>query len=90
MPKSKQPPDGGGRRLLSRWPRDTGKGAARRLTSGDWTVPVSLPPGPPSSPLSWSPNDKQLAVVRVATPYTGDSDKSAIQLLDVDTGALRA
>ena len=67
-----------------------GKGAPRRLTSGDWTLPLSLPPGPPSSPLSWSPDGKQLAVVRVATPYTGDSDKSAIQLLDVDTGALRA
>ena len=67
-----------------------GKGAARRLTSGEWTLPLSLPPGPPSSPLSWSPDGKRLAVVRVATPYTGDSDKSVIQLLDVDTGVLRA
>jgi dipeptidyl aminopeptidase/acylaminoacyl peptidase len=67
-----------------------GKGVAGRLTSGEWTLPLSLPPGPPSSPLSWSPDGKQLAVVKVATPYTGDSEKSAIQLLDVDTGALRA
>ena len=65
-----------------------GKSAARRLTSGNWTLPVSLPPSAPSSPLSWSPDGKQLAIVKVATPYTGDSDKSTIQLLDVDGGAM--
>ena len=67
-----------------------GKSAARRLTSGAWTLPVSLPPSAPSSPLSWSPDGKRLALVKVATPYTGDSDKSAIQLLDVESGELRA
>src|SRR5439155_3801027 len=66
-----------------------GKNAARRLTSGAWTLPVSLPPSAPSSPLSWSPDGKRLALVKVATPYTGDSDKSAIQLLDVESGELR-
>ena len=44
-----------------------GKGAARRLTSGAWTLPVSLPPGAPSSPLSWSADGKRLAIVKVAT-----------------------
>lgn len=67
-----------------------GKGIARRLTSGSWTLPVSLPPSAPSSPLSWSPDGKRLAIVKVDTPYTGDSDRSAIQLLDVDSGELRA
>jgi dipeptidyl aminopeptidase/acylaminoacyl peptidase len=66
-----------------------GKTAPRRLTSGAWTLPVSLPPSAPSSPLSWSPDGRRLAVVKVATPYTGDSDKSTIQFLDVDTGDLR-
>jgi dipeptidyl aminopeptidase/acylaminoacyl peptidase len=66
-----------------------GKSPARRLTSGAWTLPVSLPPGAPSSPLSWSPDGKRLAIVKVATPYTGDGDKAAVQLLDVDTGNLR-
>jgi len=66
-----------------------GHGAPRRLTSGEWTLPVSLPPSAPSSPLSWSPDGRQLAVVKVATPYTGDSDQSTIQLLDVETGRLR-
>src|SRR5215813_6085987 len=66
-----------------------GRGVARRLTSGTWTLPASLPPGPPSSPLTWSPDGSGLAIVRVATPYTGNSDKSAVQLLDVDSSALR-
>ena len=67
-----------------------GKSAARRLTSGAWTLPVSLPPSAPSSPLSWSPDGKRLALVKVETPYTGDSDRSSIQLLDVESGELRA
>ncbi len=64
--------------------------AARRLTSGEWTLPASLPPSAPSSPLSWSPDGKRLAIVKVATAYTGDSDKSAIQLLDAESGELKA
>jgi dipeptidyl aminopeptidase/acylaminoacyl peptidase len=64
------------------------KGVARRLTSGTWTLPVTLPPGAPSSPLSWSPDGKRIAIVKVASPYTGDNDKAAIQLLDVDSGQL--
>jgi dipeptidyl aminopeptidase/acylaminoacyl peptidase len=67
-----------------------GKGTPRRLTSGAWTLPQSLPPGAPSSPLTWSPDGKRLAIVKVVGPYTGDGDKSAVQLLDVDTGNLRA
>jgi dipeptidyl aminopeptidase/acylaminoacyl peptidase len=66
-----------------------GKSAARRITSGAWTLPASLPPGAPSSPLAWSPDGSRLAIVKVATPYTGDSDKSTVQLLDVDSGTLR-
>ena len=66
-----------------------GKGAARRLTSGEWTLPASLPPSAPSSPLSWSPDGKSLAIVKVASVYTGDSDRSAIQILDADSGRMR-
>jgi len=65
-------------------------GSPKRVTSGGWTLPMSLPPSPPSSPLSWSPDGKRLAIVKIATPYTGDSDRSTIQTLDVETGAMRA
>ena len=65
-------------------------GASRRLTSGSWSLPVSFPPGPPSSPLTWSPDGKMLAIARVVSPHSGDRGQSAIQLLDAATGASRA
>ena len=64
-------------------------GAARRLTSGTWTLAVSLPPSAPSSPISWSPDGKRIAIVKVATPYSGDSDQTTIQTVDADSGELR-
>jgi len=65
-------------------------GEARRLTSGTWTLPVVLPPSSPASPLSWSPDGKRIAFVRQETPHTGDTDKSAVQILEVSTGASQA
>ncbi len=65
-------------------------GKAKRLTQGAWTLPVSLPPSAPSSPLAWSPDGKRLALVKVATPYTGDSDQAAVQVLDVDSAGMKA
>lgn len=67
-----------------------GKGTARRLTSGPWTLPTTLPPGAPSSPLSWSPDGMRLAIVKVETPYTGDGDRSSVQILDVEGGQMKA
>jgi len=65
-------------------------GESRRLTSGDWTLPMTLPPGSPSSPPAWSPDGKSIAVVKVATPYSGDGDRSAVQVLEISSGAARA
>jgi dipeptidyl aminopeptidase/acylaminoacyl peptidase len=31
-------------------------GPSKRLTSGTWTLPVSRPPGPPSSMITWTPD----------------------------------
>ncbi len=67
-----------------------GSGAARRITSGSWSLPTSFPPGPPASPLSWSPDGKSIAFTRVETPHSGDFDGSRIHVVDVGTGALRA
>ncbi|HEX7528273.1 MAG TPA: prolyl oligopeptidase family serine peptidase, partial [Thermoanaerobaculia bacterium] len=64
-------------------------GEAKRLTSGSWSLPAALPPSPPSSPLSWSPDGKTLAFVRVETPHSGDNDAATVRLLDVESGAIR-
>jgi dipeptidyl aminopeptidase/acylaminoacyl peptidase len=60
-------------------------GEARRLTSGDWSLPVSHPPSSPASPLAWSPDGKSIAFVKIVGPYSGDADQSAIEILDVET-----
>jgi len=68
---------------------DDGSGA-RRITSGSWTLPISHPPSSPASPIAWSPDGKSIAIVKVSGPYSGDGDKSAIQVVDIDSGAVRA
>jgi dipeptidyl aminopeptidase/acylaminoacyl peptidase len=65
-------------------------GAPRRLTSGAWSLPTVRPPSPPPSPLSWSPDGRRLAFTRVPTPRSGDFGNSTVQILDVETGAMRA
>ncbi len=64
-------------------------GVARRLTSGSWTLPISFPPGAPASPVNWTPDGKQLAIVKVASPYSGDFSTSSVQLVNAETGEMR-
>jgi dipeptidyl aminopeptidase/acylaminoacyl peptidase len=72
------------------WLVDATGGTAKRITSGGWSLPTYEPPGPVPSPLSWSPDGKQLLVTRQETPVYGDGDRTAIQVVDVATGASRA
>src|SRR5262249_26748673 len=65
-------------------------GPARRLTSGSWSLPVSFPPGPPSSPLAWSPDGRSIAIAKVPTPHSGDRSQSVVAIVDCATGAVRA
>jgi dipeptidyl aminopeptidase/acylaminoacyl peptidase len=64
-------------------------GKATRLTSGASGLATVEPPGPPSSPLSWSPDGKSLVIVRQALPHDGDGDQTTVQLLDVSTGKVK-
>jgi dipeptidyl aminopeptidase/acylaminoacyl peptidase len=64
-------------------------GTPKRLTSGTWSLPVAHPPGPAPSPLSWSPDGKWIAISRLETPHTGNSDTSRVELIDAATGAER-
>ncbi|HKA18085.1 MAG TPA: S9 family peptidase [Blastocatellia bacterium] len=64
-------------------------GAAKRLTSGAWSLPINHPPGAPASPLAWSPDGKAVVLVRLATPHSGDSRDATIQIIDIETGKMR-
>ncbi|WP_426059440.1 TolB family protein [Hymenobacter sp. B1770] len=64
-------------------------GEARRLTSGAWSLLVTIPPGAPSSPLSWRPDGKFLAFVQVPLPHSGNSNQRTVQLLNVADGTIR-
>lgn len=61
-------------------------GDARRLTSGTWSLPVSFPPGTPSSPINWTPDGKQIAFVKAETPLSGDAEHTQMELMDAATG----
>lgn len=72
------------------WLVDAQGGEPKRLTSGTWSLPSSLPPGPPASPIAWTPDGKSLILVRQETPSTGDQFLSRIEVLDVASGELRS
>jgi dipeptidyl aminopeptidase/acylaminoacyl peptidase len=65
-------------------------GEPKRLTSGTWSLPSSLPPGPPSSPIAWSKDGKSIILVRQETPSTGDQFLARIQVLDIASGKIRS
>jgi dipeptidyl aminopeptidase/acylaminoacyl peptidase len=58
---------------------------ARRLTSGSWSLSTSLG----SSPLSWSPDGRSLAFVRLESASPGDTDRGVIMVLNLDSGPPR-
>ncbi len=61
-------------------------GEAKRLTSGTWSLPVTFPPGTPSSPINWTPDGKSIAFVKAVTPLSGDAELTQMELLDAATG----
>ena len=71
------------------WLVPTAGGEAKRLTSGAWSLPVTIPPGAPSSPLSWSPDGQRLTFVQVPTPHSGNGNQRTIQVLTVADGTIR-
>lgn len=68
------------------WTVDANGANAKRITTGTWSLPTYQPPGPIPSPLSWSPDGKQIAITRQETPVYGDSDQTTVQIVDVATG----
>src|SRR5271170_5214060 len=71
------------------WLVSASGGAAKRLTSGAWSLSKTAEASSPSSPLSWSPDGKQICFTRQAKPHYGDSDQTVIDILDIDSGKIR-
>jgi len=71
------------------WLVSASGGAAKRLTSGAWSLSKTAEASSPSSPLSWSPDGKQICFTRQADPHYGDSDQTVIEILDIDSGKIR-
>ncbi|QKG52539.1 alpha/beta hydrolase family protein [Hymenobacter sp. BRD67] len=70
------------------WLLPAAGGEPKRLTSGAWSLPVTIPPGAPSSPLSWSPDGKYLTFVQVPTPHSGNGNQRTVQVLNVADGTV--
>ncbi|HEV2261571.1 MAG TPA: S9 family peptidase [Candidatus Rubrimentiphilum sp.] len=60
-----------------------------RLTSGSWSLPTAEPPSSPASPLSWSPDGRQIVFTRMPNAYDSDGDMAVVAVLDVGTKAIR-
>lgn len=50
---------------------------------------MTIPPGPPSSPLSWAPDGQTLAFVQVPAPQSGSNRERTIQVLNLADGTIR-
>lgn len=61
-----------------------------RMTSGTWSTVTSYPPGPPASPLSWTPDGGMVTFARVPNTHDGDAYQSEIAVLDVATKTVRS
>ncbi|MCZ2472563.1 S9 family peptidase [Aquirufa ecclesiirivi] len=55
----------------------------KRLTDGDWSLPIIILPSPPSPPFSWSTDGKSILFVKVASAYSGDGQQRTIQILNI-------
>ena len=71
------------------WIVNTTTAENKRLTDGDWSLPLVIPPSAPSSPFSWSPDGKTILFVKAASAYSGDGQKRSIQILNVADGSYK-
>ena len=50
---------------------------------------MSLPPGPPSSPLNWSPDGRSIVFARAVTAHERDNFKTTLAVVDVTSGQVK-
>lgn len=71
------------------WMVECKDGAAKRLTSGSWSLPVHFAPSGPPSQLQFTPDGKSLVFVKADSPISGDDDSSRLEVLDLASGHMR-
>src|SRR5215471_15226525 len=64
-------------------------GAAKRLTSGSWSLPTSHPPGPPAAPIAWSPDGKSIAFTQRPSPHSGGGQQAVLEAITVADGSIK-
>ena len=69
------------------WLISANSGEAKRLTSGNWTIPNAAAFGATPAPLSWSPNGKLIAFTSEETPYSGEI-VSYVKTVEIATGKI--
>ena len=62
-------------------------GDAKRVTSGEWSLPNHLPGGAPK--ISWTHDGKTILFTRAETPLTGDSSETRLMKVDVASGEIK-
>ncbi len=65
-----------------------GSRPARRLTSGTWSLPVSRPPGPPASAITWTADGSSIVFARQQTPH--GSGGNEVETVNVADGTVKA
>jgi len=70
------------------WLVSSAGGAVRRLTQGTWSI-SSADGGGAGAPISWSPDGRRIAFVKLPNANSGDSDYAPIAILDVAAKTVR-
>jgi len=69
------------------WVVSASGGAARRLTSGSWTIAPTDPGGLFSPQIAWTHDGRSITYTRVENTFSGDSEYSTLWQVGVATGA---
>ena len=70
------------------WMVPAAGGDMKRLTSGEWTLPVTRPPGSPSSMITWTPDGKAIVFARNGGRGGGGGFQGGLQAVSIADGTL--
>ena len=70
------------------WTLALSGGAARRLTSGSWTIAPTDPGGIFSAQMAWSHDGSHITITRAASTFSGEDEYTTLWTVDVATRSL--